>query len=75
VIPARSQQYPGARNFKEREWKWTGDLSQRAAQLNVREEEIAKREKEFAKSVKQIGKKRQRKYWNNTSEQRNWNDK
>ena len=44
------------KEFKERGWKWTGELWQHAARLNVREEEIVKREEELAKREKELAK-------------------
>lgn len=37
------------KKFEEQKWKWTGELWQKAARLNVREEGITKHEKKLAK--------------------------
>ena len=42
------------KRFKQRGWKWTGELWQRAARLNEREEEIIKREMELAEHEKEM---------------------
>ena len=44
------------KKFEEQKWNWTGELSQRAAQLNAREEEIAKHERELAKRENDVRK-------------------